>query len=147
MKDPTKPSEVMRAWFDRVWRQREEKAVDELLAADGEVHGVGPAPLVGPAAFKTFWRAIHESFTVVDLAVVDAVDEGHRTYVRCRGTLSQGDRRLPFEGGCLCEIRDGVIRRAWNYWDFVGLMAAMDRLPADAFARACAGERFTATGA
>lgn len=139
---PMQPSDVMRAWFRRVWRERDERAIDELLAADAEVHGIGPEPLLGPAGFKPFWRAIQQAFTAVELDVVDAVDAGERTYVRCRGTLTQAGRPLPFEDGSLCEVRGGRIQRAWNCWDFVSLMAAMGSLPADAFARACAGERF-----
>jgi len=144
MHDTKKPSDVMRAWFQRVWCERDEAAIDELLAPDGEVYGLGPETVIGPAAFKTFWRAMNATFAAVDLAVVDAIDNGERTYVLCRGTLTHGDRALPFEGGCLCDVRDGVIVRAWNYWDFVSLMAAMGSVPVDAFARACAGERFAA---
>jgi ketosteroid isomerase-like protein len=144
MQDPKKPSDVLRAWFDRVWCQRDEAAIDELLAPDGEVYGIGPDPMVGPNAFKGFWRAMNATFAAVEFEVVDAIDTGERAYVRCRGTLTHGERALPFEGGCLCDVRDGVIRRAWNCWDFVSLMAAMGSLPVDAFARACAGERFAA---
>ena len=143
----TKPSDVMRTWFDRVWCKREEAAIDEILDEQGVVHGIGPEPVVGPAAFKAFWRAINESFDTAQIDVVDAVDEGEMTYVRCEGTMTFQGKTVSLSGGVQCRIRDGKIVEGWNYWDFIGLMSEMGALPADAFPRSCAGECFGAVAA
>lgn len=55
------PEAVARDWFERVWNQGRESAIDELLAADARMHGLPTPdgkPIVGPAAFKPFYRAL-----------------------------------------------------------------------------------------
>ena len=138
-----KSSDVMREWFRRVWCEREEAAIDEMLHLEGRVHGLGPEPVVGPAAFKQFWNQINASFPEAHIDVVDAVDEGPMTYVRCQGRMTFQGKTVHLSGGAQCHIEDGKIVEAWNYWDFVGLMAGMGALPFDAFPRACEGDCFS----
>lgn len=136
------PSDVMRSWFQRVWCEGDETAIEELFAEDGEVYGLGPEPVVGPAAFRQFWHAIRASFDNIHIEVVDAINEGNRGYVRCEGSLGFRGRQVKRGGGCLFEVENGKITRSWDYWDFLGFLSDMDALPEDAFARACGGECF-----
>ncbi len=135
-------SDVMRAWFQRVWCEGDESAIDELLAPDGEVFGLGPEAVIGPEGFKGFWNAIRSQFDDIHIEVVDAVDQDEMTYVRCEGDMRFGGRDVKFKGGAQCRVEAGLITRAWNYWDSVGFLADMGALPADAFPRACQGECF-----
>ena len=40
-------------WFEEVWNKRRTDAIDEMLAPDAVVHGLGPA-MKGPSDFKPF---------------------------------------------------------------------------------------------
>ena len=146
-------SDVMRAWFQRVWSERDASAIEELLHPEAEVYGLGPDPVIGPDGFRDVWNGMQDAFSVTQIEVVDAVeaaDDGTdiaRCWVRCEGSLTVDGTPIPLEGGAQCEVKDGQIVRCWNYWDYVGFMAAMGRLPADVFARACAGECFDSPAA
>lgn len=130
---------VMKRWFQRVWTEHDASAIEEMLAPDGVVHGLGPDPATGPAQFRQFWDAIQASFDEIRIGVVDCVDEGNRTWVRCRAEAVVKGSPVTFDGGCQVTVENGLITEAWNYWDFVGCMHQMGALPADAFAQACAG--------
>jgi hypothetical protein len=49
---------LAKRWFEEVWNQGRESAIDELFHPEGEVYGF-PEPdsvLIGPAGFKTIHR-------------------------------------------------------------------------------------------
>ena len=50
----------IRRWFEQVWNQKSEAAIDEMFSPQGKSHGFPEADsvLVGPEAFK----AIHRNF-------------------------------------------------------------------------------------
>ena len=140
----TKSSAVMHRWFREVWCEGKPGSVHALFPADGLAHGLGPEPVRGPDAFLAFWTSFRATFTHVAIAVLDQVDEGPLTYVRCRADMRFEGRPVTLEGGCLCRIRGGQIAECWNTWDFVGLMVGMGALPADVVPRAFTGARFSA---
>lgn len=43
---------VPQEWFRRVWNELDAAAIDELLAADGLVHGFSKDPIRGPGGFR-----------------------------------------------------------------------------------------------
>lgn len=136
------PSDVMRAWFRRVWTEGDPNAITELFPPDGRVHGLGPAPVVGPTAFRGFWEDITQVLQELEIRVVESLDDGDRCYVRCEATANYRGARVQFSGGSQCTVRGGQILEAHDYWDFLGLLAQMQSLPPDAFPLALAGKRF-----
>src|SRR6266545_142193 len=59
------PEAVARDWFERIWNQGNESAIDELLAVDARMHGLPTPdgkPVVGPQGFKPFFRRLHSAF-------------------------------------------------------------------------------------
>lgn len=142
-----KPSELMTTWFQRVWCDEDGSAIDELLHPDGKVHGIGPDPLVGRDAFRGFWKGVTTAFGKNHIRVIDAVDQDDTCYVRCEGDLTFNGKPVRLTGGCQCRVSDGQIVEAWNYWDFIGCLADMEALPANAFEAACGGERYGPTKA
>ena len=54
------PDVVVRQWFREVWDDGNEEAIDRLLAPHAIVHGLGPTPMTGPAAFKSIFRVFRE---------------------------------------------------------------------------------------
>jgi len=136
------PSDVMRTWFQRVWTEREEHAIYELFPPEGEAHGLGPAPIVGPGAFHQFWVQMHTAFDSLDVRVLDAIDQRDRCYVRCEATGIYRGALVTFEGGCMAEIHAGQIRRVWSYLDFVKMLTEMSSIPPNALELALSGVRF-----
>ena len=131
---------LVRRWFEEVWNQRREEAIDELLSADSAVEGLGETVIRGPAEFKPFHRAFLSTFRDVDIQVVDMVAEGDKVAVRCRGRLTMPDGRAgTVEGGGIVRIRDGQIVEGWNQWSFLELMEQMGRVPSGSLMQALAG--------
>ena len=51
------PDMLVREWFEQVWTQKREDAIDRLMAVDALIHDLPTpdgTPMRGPAAFKPF---------------------------------------------------------------------------------------------
>jgi steroid delta-isomerase-like uncharacterized protein len=117
-------------WFDEVWNQGREETIDEMLAADCVAHGLGDGPdqdLIGPAAFKPFFRKFRSAFPTIQVTVEETVSEGNKIAARCTVQAThdgEGFGILPtknkvrFSGVAIVHVRDGKISEAWNNFDF-----------------------------
>lgn len=121
-------AEFMQRWFDRVWNEQNEEAIDEMFAADGVGHGLGPEPIVGPENFKIFHRAFVSAYPNLRVEVEDTVVEGDKIAVRCRVTGSHDGHRIglaptnqpvEFTGMVIVRVQDGKIVEAWNEFNFM----------------------------
>ena len=82
---------VLHRWFEEVWNQKRESAIDELMADDAMVHGiVGPdgKEIRGPAAFKPFFQQFCAAFPDIRITVEDALVDGDKVAVRCAVTAT-----------------------------------------------------------
>jgi steroid delta-isomerase-like uncharacterized protein len=127
-------------WFEQVWNQGRESAIDELFAASGIAHGIGQgeATLHGPAEFKPFVRNLRGSLPDVRISVQDAISEGDKVTVRVllEGThsgpglgVSPTGRKVRVAGIVLVRIANGQIVEGWNSWDQLGLLRQIGALP------------------
>ena len=122
--------ELIYRWFEEVWNKGRIAAIDELLTEDCLAHGLGAAPLVGPAGFKPVVQTLRTAFPDIRIVVEDIVAEGDKVAARAvvRGT-HQGDylgipptgRQIEVHGISFGRIKDGKISEAWNNYDFQGL--------------------------
>lgn len=117
----------IKRWFEEVWNNRNEAAIDEMFAADGVGHGLGEE-IVGPENFKTFHRAFVSAYPDLRVEVVDTIVEGDQIAARCRVTgthQGEGLGMMPtnapvdFTGMCIVRVRDGKIVEAWNEFNFM----------------------------
>ncbi|MEO7507621.1 MAG: ester cyclase, partial [Pyrinomonadaceae bacterium] len=79
MTDPTVL--LLHRWFEEVWNQGREEAIDEMLAVDAVAHGLGDAAgqtLIGPEAFKPFFRRFRAAFPNLQIAIDETITEGDR---------------------------------------------------------------------
>jgi len=115
-------------WFDEVWNNQSEAAVDELFAEDGVGHGLGGEPIRGPAEFKTFHRAFISAYPDLKVLVEDTVVEGDKIAARCRVTgvhqghgigLAPTNQPVEFTGMVIVRVKDGKIVEAWNEFNFM----------------------------
>ena len=83
---PASPSDVLRSWFARVWNAGEEAAIDELYAPTAVAHGLPGGSILGPAAFKPFYRQFRSAFPNLRIEVTHTVCEGDLCVVHCQVT-------------------------------------------------------------
>jgi len=138
---PLPPDEIARTWFERVWNQGSEQAIDQLMAPQAKFHGLAPpaaAPVIGPEGFKPFFRQFREAFPDIHIDIDKLVTEGDTVAVFCtvKGTHA-GDtlgaaathRPIHINGMGMARIENGRIAEAWNAFDFIGLYQQLGLKP------------------
>ena len=122
---------LIQRWFEEVWNQGNEKAIDELLAEDGVIHGLVDAsgnPVRGLKGFHEFHRQFRGAFPDIHVSVDDIIAEGDRVVARCsvRGRhtgenlgFAPTDAPVQFGGVAIVRISYGKIVEAWNHFDFL----------------------------
>jgi predicted ester cyclase len=74
-------------WFDEVWNQRREDAIDELFAADAVANGLTDTEgraVRGCEGFKALHRAFLSAYPDLHITVEDTVSEGDKIAARLR---------------------------------------------------------------
>jgi len=121
---------LVRRWFEEVWNQGRAASIDEMLASDAAVHGLGPS-LRGPSEFKPFQAMYRGAFPDIDLQVDDVLAECDLVAARWSGVgTHQGDglgfmatsKRAQFKGLTIVRVRDGKIVEGWNSFDQLGML-------------------------
>lgn len=122
---------LLHRWFEEVWNNKSEEAIDEMFAEDGIANGLNDAdgnPLRGPEAFKTLQRAFIAAYPDLNITVEDTITEGNKIAARCtvRAThageglgMTPTNQPIEFTGLTIVQIRDGKIIEAWNEFDFM----------------------------
>jgi steroid delta-isomerase-like uncharacterized protein len=122
---------LLRRWFDEVWNKKNAGAIDELLAADGIVHGLSEDesnPIKGPSDFKPFHDTFRGAFPDIEVVVEDMIAEGDKVVARCsvRGKhtgdnlgIAASNSTVLFTGIAIVRVRDGKFVEAWNNFDFL----------------------------
>lgn len=128
---------IQHRWFDQVWNQGDECAIDEMLKPGVIGHGLTDAEgneIVGVEHFKAFYRAFRSAFPDIHVEVEDAVTEGDQVVARCLVTathtgegfaIAPTGRQVSFPGVCWSRIEDGRIAETWNHFDFLTLMTQL----------------------
>lgn len=121
-------AEFMHRWFEEVWNNQNEAAIEEMFAEDGVGHGLGTEPIVGPENFKTFHRAFVSAYPDLKVHVEDTVVEGDKIAVRCRVSgshdghgigVSPTNQPVEFTGMVIVRVQNGKIVEAWNEFNFM----------------------------
>ena len=115
---------VLNKWFNEVWNNGNENAIDELMTNDAIAHGiVAPGQPNGPEGFKQFFHGFRNQFHNIKIDVEDVVSqdnvESARTVVHAIHTPTGKD--VTFEGICMVRVEDGKIAEAWNSYDFLSM--------------------------
>jgi predicted ester cyclase len=121
---------VIERWFEEVWNQKREDAIDEMFAADGIANGLADdgGPLIGPEAFKVLHRAFVDAYPNMTITIEDTISEGDLIAARCTVTgqhdghgirVAPTNRPVTFTGMTFCRIKDGQIVEAWNEFNFM----------------------------
>ncbi len=121
---------LVRRWFEEVWNKGCVAAIDELLGANGVVHGLGE-DMHGPAAFKPFHAAYRDAFPDVKIELEDIIAEGDKVAFRWSATAThQGNglkfaatnKPVRFSGMGVIRVENGKLVEGWNIFDQLGMM-------------------------
>lgn len=123
---------VMARWFEEVWNQKNEAAIDQMFHPEGKAHGF-PDPesvLAGPSAFKEVYRSFCGAFPDLHVEIEDTIAEDDRVAIRWKATMTHLGDHLGFpasgskevlNGSSFVIIKEGKITEAWNYMDLQDL--------------------------
>ena len=120
-------------WFDEVWNQGRESAIDELLHPEGKAYGLPTADdcLIGPEGFKAVHRQFHSAFSNIHLVIEDLVAEGDKVAIRWTSIMTHtGDgfgfpatgKKAVLGGASIIHVRDGKILAGWNFMDMTQMI-------------------------
>jgi steroid delta-isomerase-like uncharacterized protein len=132
---------LVHRWFEEVWNQGREDTIDELLAPDAIVYGLGESevPLHGPSEFRVFFHTMRSTFSDFRVNIEDSVAEGDRVAARVvlEGThdgngmgVPPTGRQIRVAGIVIIHAADGKLTAGWNTWDQLGLLRQIGVLPA-----------------
>lgn len=122
---------LLRRWFDEVWNQGNEAAIDQLLAADATMWGVTRPDVSskGSGEFKKFHRAMRTEFPDLKITLDQVIQEGDTAFARwtvtathpAEGSAAADKRHLKIVGMSCCRAHEGIMVEGWNVWDQIGL--------------------------
>ena len=122
--------QIARRWFEEVWNQGKPSAIDQMLADNAKVHGLGE-PLSGPKDFKNLQAAYRGAFPDLNIRIDDIIAEEDRVVVRwfATGTHKGGTLGVPptgkkvaFSGIAIARVANDRIVEGWNAFDELGMM-------------------------
>lgn len=125
--------QLVRRWFEEVWNQQSEEAIDEMFAPGGKAYGF-PDPssvLVGPESFKSIHRIFLGAFPDLRITVREVVAEGDRVAVAWTATMTHLGEHLGFaptmkkeslDGSSFLTVSGGQIQEGTNYMEMQGLI-------------------------
>jgi steroid delta-isomerase-like uncharacterized protein len=122
------PDSVVRRWFSEVWNAGREEAIEQLMAPNALVHGLGDEVMIGSAQFIEYFRTMRGALRPIEVTVVRTVVEGELVVAHCHVTARhsgpalggpQTGRTVDFWGMTLARVVDGQIVEGWNSFDFL----------------------------
>ena len=130
---------LMRRWFDEIWNRGRIESVDELLAEDAVMWGIGlpDQSSRGGAEFKEFYRRQRSATPDVKINLDQVIQEGDTAFARWTATMTHTgeglgvaptNKTIALSGMSACRTRDGRIVEGWNVWDQVGLARQLEML-------------------
>lgn len=117
-------TQIAREWFERVWNQQDEQAIDQLL--DRNTVGNDPNFGTGFTEFKNQWRLWLIGFPDLNFKVINVYANGDSvvTYWQMSGTnlgefrnRAATNKRIKIDGVSIDEISDGKIISGKDFWD------------------------------
>jgi len=128
--------QLVRRWFEEVWNQQREGAIDAMFNPEGKSHGFPEedSVLIGPEDFKSIHRSFRGAFPDVHVTVEDLIAEGDKVAVRWRVDMThRGDhlgfpatgKRVSMNGSSIVIVKDGKIDEGWNFMDMGNLFVRL----------------------
>ena len=123
---------LARRWFEEVWNQKSEAAIDALFGAESRAYGF-PEPdsvVTGPEAFKQLHRDFCGAFPDLRITLDNMIAEDDLVAVRWHVDATHKGNHLGFPasgkkatltGMSFLKVGHGQILDGWNQMDMAGL--------------------------
>jgi predicted ester cyclase len=128
---------LAREFFDQIWNQGDESAIDRMIVADAA--GNDPDFGAGREAFRKQWREWQAAFPDLHFEIIDLIAEGEKVLTRwiLTGTHSGAEfmgkaptgNAIRVEGMSLDRIADGMVQEGCDGWDALGFRRQLGLLP------------------
>ncbi len=119
---PHKNSTLTYRWMQEVWNKGREDAIDEMMGANAEVHGIEDIKEKGTESFKQFFRNFRNQFPQIHVEVEDVVSQDNYETSRCVvDAINASGQKVSFTGMTFVRIEDGKIAEGWNNFDFLSM--------------------------
>lgn len=125
--------QLVRRWFEQVWNQQKEEAIDEMFAPEGKAYGF-PEPdsvLIGPESFKKVHRLFLATFPDIHITTREIITEGDLVAVTWTATMTHlGDslgfaptmKKESLHGCSVLVVRGPQIQEGRNYMEMHALI-------------------------
>lgn len=117
-------STVLYRWFQEVWNNDDETAIEKLMTSDSHAHGIITEDQPkGAEGFKLFFKNFRTQFHDVNINVEDVICQDDMEVARTTvyAVDTESGKNVAFSGLCKARIEDGKIAEAWNNYDFLGM--------------------------
>ena len=119
---PNRKSTLTYRWFQEVWNNGRKEAIDELLDANGVIHGIEGINVPGPEGFKVFYDSFRHQFPKIHVEVEDTVSQDGYETSRCTVIATDANNQtVKFTGMTFLQVRDNKIVECWNNFDFLSM--------------------------
>jgi predicted ester cyclase len=136
MSDLEKNKELARQFFEQIWNQGDENAIDRFIAEDAA--GNDPKFGVGRESFRLQWRKWRAAFPDINFAVEEIVAEGDTVVTRWRltgthlgeylGKEATGNK-VDVDGVSIDRIKGGMVISGFDAWDSLGFREQIGLIP------------------
>ncbi|WP_168206319.1 ester cyclase [Labrenzia sp. PHM005] len=140
--------EILETWFQRVWSEEDQSAIDEMFLQDGRAVGLGTQTkvgenefreheMLGPDDFKVFQKALLNLVKDVKIEVTHSMTSNEWLCALClfQGTSRKTGERIKMTGTVYGRFSDNQILEAFNHFDFLSLFQQLGSLEAGTFER------------
>lgn len=116
-------TKLLQRWYDEVWNNAKENAIDELLDENAIIHGLDTDKgQKGPVAFKPFYKTLRETLPSVSIKLEPIVKSDDIEAAHCFVSAKDAEGKdVSFSGLTIARFKDGKIVEGWNGFDFVPL--------------------------
>jgi len=112
---------LLHRWYEEVWNNSNEHAIDELLDESAVIHGLETDHTkTGPQAFKPFYHGFRQNFPSVNvnLEPIITTDEFEAAHCVVNATTMDG-KEVNFTGLTIAKFKNGKLIEGWNAFDFL----------------------------
>lgn len=140
---------LVEQWCERVWRQRDASAMDELFEQTGTVKGLGRDTRTGPDEMRSFHSAICDLLVDTKMELDTVLEQDGKLACLCTfyGTRKNGDTQAETQdimqvktpGAMFFEFSNDKIANCINHFEFLDMFEQLELLPEHSFAKALGG--------
>jgi len=136
MSELEKNKELARQFFEQIWNQGDESAIDRFIAEDAA--GNDPKFGVGRESFRLQWRKWRAAFPDINFAVEEIVAEGDTVVTRWRLTgthlgeylgIEATGNKVDVDGVSIDRIKGGMVVSGFDAWDSLGFREQIGLIP------------------